>query len=227
MSGLTVSGLTVFVPSPLVGPASWAAVAEAWRGRSVILDTTGDDAADVLAAMLDGIPAGEPVTLVAHSNAGAYVPSIAAARNVESQVFVDAILPPSSGGVSLTSPELLDFLESLAGPEGTLPIWSDWWGDAVDSYLPDAETRAAIEQSQPRLPLAYFHDSLPTPEGWDARPSAYLAFGDTYAPELAGAELRGWPTATLDGHHLHLLVDPEGVAAAIASLDQRARTLRR
>jgi hypothetical protein len=222
-----MSGLTVFVPSPLVGAATWAPVAEAWNGPSVIVDTTGDDAADVLAAMLDGVPAGEPVTLVAHSNAGAYVPSIAAARNVESQVFVDAILPPTTGGVTLTNPQLLDFLESLADAEGILPIWSDWWGDEVASYFPDNETRAAIEQSQPRLPLAYFHDSLPTPEGWDARPSAYLAFGDTYAPELADAERRRWATATLDGHHLHLLVDPEGVAAAIAALDQRARSLRR
>jgi hypothetical protein len=222
-----VTGLTVFVPSPLVGPTTWAGVAEVWNGRAVILDTTGDDATDVLAAMLDGVPTGEAVTLVAHSNAGAYVPSIVAARTVESLVFVDAILPPARGGIPLTSTEMLGFLETLASAEGILPIWSDWWGSAVDAYFPDAETRAAIEQSQPRLPLAYFHDSLPTPEGWDDRPGAYLAFGDTYEPERADAKTRGWPTDIMPGRHLQLLVDPEGVATAIAALDQRARNLRR
>lgn len=222
-----MTGLTVFVPSPLVGPTTWAGVAEVWNGPAVILDTTGDDATDVLAAMLDGVPKGEPVTLVAHSNAGAYVPSIVDARTVESLVFVDSILPQASGGIPLTSPELLEFLETLASAEGILPIWTHWWGDAVDELFPDPETRAAIEQSEPRLPLAYFHDTLPTPHGWDARPSAYLAFGDTYEPERQAAEDRGWPTQTMPGHHLQLLADPAGVAAAIVALDQRARTLRR
>ena len=222
-----MAALTVFVPSPLVGFESWTAVAEVWNGPSVILDTAGDDAADVLAAMLDGIPTGEPVTLVAHSNAGAYVPSIAAARTVGCQIFVDAILPPASGAVALASPAMLDFLEPLASAEGILPRWSDWWGEEADALFADAETRAAIERSEPRLPLAYFHASLPTPDGWDDRASAYLAFGDTYGPEFDDAQQRGWPTERLDGHHLHLLVDPEGVASAIAALDQRARNLRR
>ena len=222
-----MAGLTVFVPSPLVGPMTWGGVAEEWDGPAVILDTSGDDAADVLAAMLDGIPTDEAVTLVAHSNAGAYIPAITAARDVSTQIFVDAILPPPTGGVALTSPELLAFLETLASPEGILPIWSDWWGDAIRELLPDEETRAALEQSQPRLPLAYFHDVLPTPAGWDERPSAYLAFGDTYAPECTDAKNRGWATATIDGHHLQLLVDPQGVAAAIAEVGQRARSLRK
>jgi hypothetical protein len=47
---------------------------------------------------------------------------------------------------------------------------------------------------------------------------AYLAFGDTYAAETARARQAGWPVTVLDGGHLHMLVDPDEVAAAIVGL---------
>ncbi len=51
------------------------------------------------------------------------------------------------------------------------------------------------------------------------QPQAYLAFGDTYAEETAFAHEHGWPTAVLDGAlHLHHMVDPDAVAAAVLDL---------
>ena len=59
---------------------------------------------------------------------------------------------------------------------------------------------------------------MPSPPGWEDLPAAYLAFGDTYADERADAARRGWPVATLQGLHLHPLVDPAGVAEALEGL---------
>lgn len=54
-------------------------------------------------------------------------------------------------------------------------------------------------------------------------PSAYLAFGDTYQDELQRADLLGWPTAEMDGGHLHMLIDPGGVASEVIRLAERVQ----
>ena len=72
------------------------------------------------------------------------------------------------------------------------------------------------------MPLAYFRSRLGAPEGWQAHPQAYLALGNTYAEETAFARRLGWPTTVLDGAlHLHHLVDPDAVAAAVLDLAGR------
>jgi hypothetical protein len=60
----------------------------------------------------------------------------------------------------------------------------------------------------PRLPLSYFQGALAVPRGWDERPGAYLAFGDTYTAERDDAAQRGWPMRTLPAGHLHQLTIP-------------------
>lgn len=72
-----------------------------------------------------------------------------------------------------------------------------------------------------RLPLSYFAGSMPIPAGWDQRPGAYLAFGDTYDGERTEAEKRGWPVVTPAGTHLHMLAEPERVASEILVLVRR------
>ena len=47
----------------------------------------------------------------------------------------------------------------------------------------------------------------------DRRPTAYLAFGDTYADEVAFALAHRWPLSVLPGRHLQMLHDPAGVGA--------------
>jgi hypothetical protein len=76
-----------------------------------------------------------------------------------------------------------------------------------------------VVAEEARLPLDYFRGMMPVPRGWDeGLPAAYLAFGETYAAERADAAKRGWPTRTLAGLHLHMLVDPAEVASALLEL---------
>jgi hypothetical protein len=76
-------------------------------------------------------------------------------------------------------------------------VWTEWWDEDLAPLFPDTRTRELVERQQRRLPLAYFAGPLPLPRGWAERPAAYLAFGDTYADEVAFARDRGWPVSAL------------------------------
>ena len=172
--------------------------------------------AGFLAALPDG-----PVVLVPHSNAGLYVAGLAASRgdDVRGMVFCDALLPGPGERTPTTSSDFRDFLSSRADADGMLPPWTRWWPEEeVAALVPDAATLKALRVGEPRLPLSYFEETVPTPAGWAALPASYLAFGDTYEQERAEAEHRGWPVVTLPGRHLHPLVDPSGVAGALGRL---------
>ena len=197
----------LFVPSPLLGPAAWGPVADLLGG--VVAEV--DDVASVAAALSD-------VVLVPHSNAGLYAPLLAEAAGARATVYVDAALAGDGPDTALAPPRFLAFLETLADADGILPPWTRWWEEEVDELFPDAVTRTAVEAEQPRLPLSYFTSRLTVPPGWADRPNAYLAFGQTYADEIAFSRARGWPVTVLPGRHLHQLVDPAEVAAAITGL---------
>jgi hypothetical protein len=213
------------LPSPLLGPAAWQPVAAhllrtGWAvvtpAASHVAPRTPDD---VLRSFLAALPANQDLVLIPHSNAGLYVPALTAQRNVVGYVFVDAGLPASYGQVRLAPPALLDVLRQKADNNDLLPPWTSWWDEAdVSGLFPTLEMREQVEREQRRLPLSYFSQSLPVPPGWDDRPGAYLAFGDTYLSERRDAARRGWPVATLSGEHLHTLVDPQQVAAEITNL---------
>lgn len=214
----------MLVASPLLGPAVWAPVAAVLESHGWTVTLPPPYAgvrtpADVLAQLLAAIPAGKPVVLVPHSNAGLYAAAIAAQRDVRGIVFTDALLPQDHATASPREPEFRAFLAGLADREGRLPGWTRWWpAEDVSGLFPDAESRAAVEREQARLPLAYFDEHVPAPDGWRHLPAAYLAFGDTYAEELTRAVSAGWPVERLDGRHLHPLVDPGGVAAELEGL---------
>lgn len=198
----------VLVPSPLLGPESWQPVARALRDA-------GEQAEVVPVEDLIG---GPDVVVVPHSNAGYYAASIPA----RATVYVDAALPLEDGpDVALAPPDFYAFLTGLVDPDGLLPPWTQWWDEDLGDLFPDQETRARVEAGQPRLPLTYFERRIPVTLGWSSRPSGYLAFGTTYAEEVAFARAAGWPVTEIDGAHLHQLVDPDGVAAAIVALADR------
>lgn len=217
----------LLIPSPLLGPATWRPV-EAWlreqghRARTVDLAHHARTPAGVVDAVATAAD-GETVVLVPHSNAGLYAPHLATLVDARSTVYVDAALPSAASEGSHTAlapPDFLEFLRSLADDEGVLPPWTDWWDD-VDGLFPDGSTRRAVEAEQPRLPLSYFTSQVPVPAGWTAHPSAYLAFGNTYAEEQGRTRLLGWPTRSMAGAHLHALHDPAAVAAAILELSRQ------
>jgi hypothetical protein len=163
---------------------------------------------------------GRPLILVAHSNAGLFVPVLAArlGARVVGSVFVDAALPPRSGDVAAAPPEFLGKLRAMA-VDGVLPVWTDWWDEAdVARLFPDAATRRAVIEEQPRIPLAYYEATVPVPEGWDDRPCAYVYFGPPYDELAEAARSRGWPVHHLPGRHLHQVVDPAGVARLLADV---------
>lgn len=208
----------VFLPSPLLGPSVWRPVARilADRGWHTAICTVPKPVlktGDVIDAFLAALPAGRDVVLVPHSNAGVYVPELVVQRPVVAAVFVDAILPPSSGRIPLAPSAFLDVLREKAEDDGLLPPWTSWWDEADAAALfPNAESRARVEQDQQRLPLSYFTEARDITQGWDKLPGAYLAFGDTYAADRDAAAQRGWAVRTLPAGHLRQLQDPDQVA---------------
>ena len=230
--------LFVLVHSPSVGPSTWTGVAErlgaaghAVRVPSLLDVGRGEPpfwpraAAAVREGVAD-VPEDRPLVLVAHSNAGLFVPVVRAALThpVAASVFVDAALPARNGTTPVAGPELLDFLRPLA-VDGVLPRWTDWWDEAdVAPMFTDAATRRTIVEEQPRLPLSYYEQAVPVPPGWDDHPCAYVLFGPPYEPEAEEARARGWRVAHLPGEHLHQTVDPAATAELITSLVSDSRT---
>jgi hypothetical protein len=213
------------LPSPLLGPAVWRPVAQKLtaRGWQVIVPAASQAAPrspdDVRRSILAALPAEQDLVLIPHSNAGLYVPALTTERSVAGYVFVDGRLPSNDGRIALAPSAFLELLALKADNDGLLPPWTRWWDEAhVASLFPDYQTRETVEREQRRIPLSYFRDSLPVPSGWDRMPGAYLAFGDTYASDRREAAGRAWPTSTLVGGHLHMLVEPDRVAAEIVAL---------
>jgi hypothetical protein len=199
------------VHSPLVGPLTWAPVAQRLSGTVPSLVDLQPPywrcVARKVAASVTG-----PTIVVAHSNAGLFLPVIAQAAPVAGCLIVDGRLPGYGNRLS-------DFLRSLVRADGLLPPWTDWWGDAdVRQLFPDAQTRAAVCAEVPRLPLRYFEEQLPVPPGWDSVPCGYLRFSSAYLAEAQEAERRGWVVEHLPGEHLHQLVDPDAVAERILAM---------
>lgn len=217
----------VLVHSPSVGPSTWAPVAEALarRGkRAVVPDLTRLTGPPywpgVVAAVRDRAPE-TPLVLVAHSNAGLFVPVIkeGLGERVVACVFADAHLPPRHGLVKAAQEEFLPFLRGLAGADGVLPRWTDWWSEEdVAPMLPDPAVRRRVVEEQPRLPLDYYTQPVPVPAGWDGVPCGYLWYGPPYDRIAEEAGRRGWPVTRVPGRHLHQVVDPEAVTAALLQI---------
>ncbi|MFF7145512.1 alpha/beta hydrolase [Streptomyces nodosus] len=222
----------VLVHSPSVGPSTWHPVAEhltaaGHRVRVPSLPRLDTDAppfwpriADAVRDDLRQVPAGTPVTLVAHSNAGLFLPVIRSGLEhpVAGSVFVDAALPARTGSTPVAPPELLEFLRPMA-VDGRLPRWTDWWDEAdVAPMFPDPAVRRTVVEEQPTLPLSYYEQRIPVPDGWDDHPCSYLLFGPPYDDLADEARTRGWPVAHLPGAHLHQTVDPAGTARHLLEL---------
>jgi pimeloyl-ACP methyl ester carboxylesterase len=222
----------VLIHSPSVGPRTWQPVAHRLTelGREATVPSLlhlADDGPPFWPRVVDAVRAGmgtaeqgQGVVLVAHSNAGLFIPVIAAALpdQVLGCIFVDAAIPSAAGAAPVAPPELLALLRDKASG-GLLPRWTDWWDEEeVAPLFPDHATRQAVTEEQPRLPLSYYEASVPVPPRWDARPCAYLLFGPPYDELASEARGRGWIVQQLPGRHLHQLVDPDGVARSLLAI---------
>ena len=221
----------VFLHSPLLGPLTWRTVGVALRAKGRVvetpawprLSTLGEDCYAALANSMAATigHAGEAI-LVAHSGAGALLPSVAAlARTpLRGVIFCDAILPhPGLSWFDTAPPDLGAQLRGGA-EDGRLPSWDRWWPPgALERLVPDQGMRAALVAELEPIPIGYFEELAPELEL--TAPSAYLQLSGAYAEEARIAGFQGWPVVRLPLHHLAMLTHTEAVATALAGLADR------
>ncbi|MEO7071406.1 MAG: hypothetical protein ABI131_13050 [Nostocoides sp.] len=222
----------LLLPSPFLGPAAYGPLADVLAAHSdaarvADLPPSPFTPPDVLASFAAQAADFAVTALVPHSNAGLYAPSIwATTPTVAATIYVDAALPaPDATQTPLAPPAFADHVAVMAGDDGLLPPWTRWWDAAeLGPLFPSPEWFTRVDRNAPAVPAAYVRSFLPVPAGWTVEPNAYLAFGETYAAELSTARDLGWPADVMDGQHLHLLTDPDGVAARIRALRERCAT---
>jgi hypothetical protein len=230
-----VDSAFVLMHSLLLGPLTWTPVAERLAALGAVTAVPSlVEVADVddppfwprVAAKVDDavsdVPPYQPILLIAHSNAGLFVPVVAHTlrRPVAGCLFVDAALPWRTGSTPAAPPERLDYLRTRV-IDGRLPQWTTWWDEnQVELLFPDQQTRRAVSAEQPRLPLSYYEQQIPAPAGWDQRPCGYLLFGPPYDRMAQEARERGWDVDEVPGGHLHQLVDPDAVTARIVAITE-------
>lgn len=227
-----MSRLIVLVHAPVIGPASWQPVAAklASAGHAVVVPSLDGFSSGgppywhrLVALAARQVPAGpwDSAVLVTHSGAGAFAAHLSAALQVAevTAVFADAGLPGSSGGGPAVDSGFLPYLRELAG-DGLVPPWHQWWPDEdLSPLFGDQATRRAVTSEESALPVAYFEEVIPpAPHGWPPRRAGYLLFSEQYRPQAQEAERLGWPVIHTPGEHLHMLVRPAEVAAAIVTL---------
>jgi hypothetical protein len=220
--------LLVLVHSPLLGPASWAAVPQALAARGC--DTLVPDLTRTIAggppywprqveAVVETLQ-GRPSVLVGHSGAGSLLPAIGdAADEVDAFVFIDAGVP--SAGLSWLESVPAELAAQLRGMavDGWLPPWSEWWEPSeLQALVPDTAARERLAADCPALPLAMFEEPEPPVDGWEKGPSGYLLLSEAYRETAERARATGWPIIDLPTHHLAALTHPESVADALLRL---------
>lgn len=219
-----VSPRLVILPSPLLGPATYEPLAAALTARATTTTVAelpdGDfSPSQVLTCFRSQVADQGATVVLAHSNAGYYAPTVAFEAGLPT-IFMDAALPGEGETETLLAPAAFaEFIGSLPLRDGLLPPWPLWWDRAdLAPLFPSDDWLDLVIREAPRLAPAYFTTPVPVPPGWEPRPAAYLAFGDTYAAELAFARRAGWVARQEGGHHLRHLTEPEHVAQVVVEL---------
>jgi len=201
-----------FVMDPLVSVLRERGLTAEWVAPAQV--ASAEAAAQAYVATARRLSA---TTAIAHSNAGNFVPAVAARSMVGRVVFLDAIVPPLTGGTwSVVPRRLRDSLLTRAS-HGLLPPWTKWWPEAdVRALFPNDETFARVDASTPAVDASYLSSRVSAPADWSADlVCSYVAFGDTYADAAGVAASAGWPLQTLGLGHLGMLQSPTLVADAV------------
>ena len=163
----------------------------------------------------------DPLVLVGHSAAGAYLPSIGSRleRDVAAYLFLDARLPKS--GASLADQDSYEENQHRRRmtEDGILPPWSAWLTDGtMEVLLPEEESRQRFVEELSPIPLALFHEEIPFSPSWPDAPCAYLRLSAFYKPLARQAATEGWLVSEIDAGHLHLITHPEVVTELVLDL---------
>jgi hypothetical protein len=227
-----MSTVFVLVHAPVLGPAAWRPVAGrlSEAGLLVVVPTLTGFAAPgppyaprfaELAAQQVPLRPHDHLVLVTHSGAGVFAAQLSAALGAgpTSVVFADAGLPDPAGGGPVVDGEFLPYLREIAR-DGIVPPWPQWWpGQDLSPLFPDPATRDAVTAEAGPLPLEFFEEVLPpVAAAWPPGHGGYLLFSAGYRQQAEAARRLGWPVITLAGEHLHMLISPAAVAAAIVDL---------
>jgi hypothetical protein len=226
----------VLIHSPLVGPMTWLQVAAALQrnGRHAIAPSLAgqlDDGppyyqrlAASVASAIDAAGGPIPVALVAHSGAGALIPSVVDASRapVSAAIFVDAILPhPGRCWMETVPAALAEDLKNRASA-GILPPWNEWFpSEMIAALLPDEELRNRFVAELPRLPMCYFEERAPETQSWQSIPCGYLQLSSPYANAADWAASAGWHTRLHPSDHLSMLTQSCTIADIIQSMVDR------
>jgi pimeloyl-ACP methyl ester carboxylesterase len=214
----------LLVHSPLAGCGTWEPVGDVLAGDGyavAVPDLAGAIAAGPpyhlrQARVIADCAAGQPAILVGHSRAG---PLLAAAGTmlpgrVRGYVFVDARLPaPGRSWIETVQPGLAARLRDMAGQQGRLLPWPQWWGEEeLAAFLPDPVVRQHFAAGCPGLPMAMLEETYPPAPGWPDAPGGYVQLSEAYEDDAATARELGWPVRQQLSHHLALVTQPCQVA---------------
>lgn len=229
----------ILVHSPLVGPYSVQPVVrglERAGHRAVVpsllpaLDRSEAFAQAIAQRVRDAVTesqVSDPVVLVGHSAAGAYLPVIASRldREVAAFIFLDARLPRRGDSLSTEdSPEEVRQRREMA-EDGWLPPWSEWFGEGVMAQvLPEERARERFLDELRPIPLALFEESITFPSDWADAPCGYIRMSEFYKPLAREAVNRGWPVLEIDGDHLGTLTHPDEVVDLIRKMLELVET---
>jgi pimeloyl-ACP methyl ester carboxylesterase len=222
----------VLIHSPLVGPYTWALVAEALqqRGYDAIVPTLTSPPEQSspywarhtyeVAQALSLNPPDQPLILVGHSGGGMLLPALRQGLSypVAGYLFVDAGIPvDGKSRLDLFEDEGMAEQFRQAAVEGLLPTWTE--ADLRESIPKEAIRQRFTTEMQP-MPLAVYEEPIPVPPDWPDAPCGYLRFGDNpaYDEPAERAQQAGWPFMMLAGRHFLMLVEPEQVTATMLTL---------
>ncbi|MCR9214909.1 MAG: alpha/beta hydrolase [Proteobacteria bacterium] len=223
----------ILIAGPLVRAASWEPTAEklrdlGWRVQvpDVLAHHSSPPAWSAWSHSLISLiaPAGNYV-LIGHSSASALTADLATKLPTKAVVIVDGDVPPTEGTAYPVRPELRDFIQNLAGEDGYLPVWSQWFdGDAkraskvgIDVLKKDSEAFAQFEGALPKMPIDWFDESVELTR-WDHIPAGYIQNSPLHNHSAAEARRRGWPVINTEGTHLDPTLRPAETANAIAAI---------
>ena len=221
----------ILVHSPLVGPATWDAVASEltslrWRVAVPSLVPTLQAVGSHLVAQGTAIAAAArhlegPPVLIGHSGAGPRLPAYATflPTAVHAYVFVDARLPFADGR-SWWDESGDDFAAGVdVAAEGALPPWIEWWSSEVlEEVLRDPTLRAQMAHEARPTPVAMLMEPVQINASWQEAKCAYLLLSEHYESAASEATQRGWPVERLKLGHLATMSDPGAVTDALVRL---------